>query len=157
VHAVAASEHFTPGSKSFLVLFFKKEHSFFLSQDVKMQDAALLWGGDLSVGPTGDLALVDGTTLGQQRVLRRLLTNPGDYIWHLDYGAGLAQFVGQTANVAAINATIRSQIFMEASVARLPEPVIEVQSVPDGSVYVYIRYVDATNGATQVLSFSVSN
>jgi hypothetical protein len=46
---------------------------------------------------------------------------------------------------------------MEASVARLPEPVIEVQSVPDRSVYVYIRYVDATNGATQVLSFSVSN
>lgn len=121
-----------------------------------MQDAALLWGGDLSAGPTGDLALVGGTALGQQRVLRRLLTNPGDYIWHLQYGAGLAHYVGQVANVAAIVATIRSQIFMESSVARLPEPVIEVQSAPDGSVYVYLRYVDATTGATQVLSFSVS-
>jgi phage baseplate assembly protein W len=122
-----------------------------------MQDAALLWGGDLSAGPTGDVALASGTSLGQQRVLRRLLTNPGDYIWHLHYGAGLAQYVGQPCNVAAINATIRSQIFMESSVARLPEPVIDVQSLSNGSVYVYIRYVDRETGGTQVLSFSVSS
>jgi len=121
-----------------------------------MQDAALVWGGDISAGPSGDIALVSGTTLGQQRVLRRLLTNPGDYIWHLDYGAGLAQFVGQTCNVAAIRSTIRSQIFMEATVARLPEPEIDVQNAQNGSVYVYIRYVDSTNGATQVVYFSVS-
>jgi hypothetical protein len=120
-----------------------------------MQDAALLWGGDLSASPTGDIALVGGTTLGQQRVLRRLLTNPGDYIWHLQYGAGLAQFVGKTCDVAAINAAIRSQIFMESSVARLPEPVIDVQNAQNGSVYVYIRYVDAQTTATQVLAFSV--
>jgi len=121
-----------------------------------MQDAALLWGGDLSATLTGDLGLASGTTLGQQRVLRRLLTNPGDYIWHLQYGAGLAQFVGQPCNVAAINATIRSQIFMEASVARLPEPIVDVQSDQNGSVYVYIRYVDTQSGATQILAFSVS-
>jgi len=116
----------------------------------------LLWGGDLSAGPTGDLALATGTALGQQRVLRRLLTNPGDYIWQLQYGAGLAQFVGAPCNIAAIKAAIRSQIFMESAVARLPEPLIDVQSAQDGSVYVYIRYVDATDSTTQVLSFSVS-
>ncbi len=121
-----------------------------------MQDAALLWGGDLSATLTGDLELASGTTLGQQRVLRRLLTNPGDYIWHLQYGAGLAQFVGRPCNVADINATIRSQIFMETSVARLPEPIIEVQNNHNGSVYVYIRYADTTTGATQILAFSVS-
>jgi hypothetical protein len=121
-----------------------------------MQDAALLWGGDLAAGPTGDIALASGTVLGQQRVLRRLLTNPGDYIWHLQYGAGLAQFTGQVANVAAMRSTIRSQIFMESVVARLPEPVIDVQNAQNGSVYVYIRYIDSATGATQVLSFSVS-
>lgn len=121
-----------------------------------MQDATLLWGGDLSAGPTGDLALATGTALGQQRVLRRLLTNPGDYIWQLQYGAGLAQFVGAPCNIAAIKAAIRSQIFMESAVTRLPEPLIDVQSAQDGSVYVYIRYVDATDSTTQVLSFSVS-
>jgi phage baseplate assembly protein W len=121
-----------------------------------MQDAALLWGGDLSAGPTGDIALAAGSALGQQRVLRRLLTNPGDYIWQLQYGAGLAQFIGNVCNVAAIRSTIRSQIFRESAVARVPEPVIDVQDAQNGSVYVYIRYVDSVNGTTQVLSFAVS-
>jgi phage baseplate assembly protein W len=121
-----------------------------------MPDAALLWGGDLATGPTGDVAVVAGTALGQQRVLRRLLTNPGDYIWQPSYGAGLAQFVGQPCDVASIRSVIRSQIFMEATVARLPEPAIDVQSAQDGSMFVQIQYVDSTTGSTQVLSFSVS-
>jgi hypothetical protein len=121
-----------------------------------MQDAALLWGGDLEPGNTGDLLLSSDSLLGQQRVLRRLLTNPGDYIWHTSYGAGLGQFIGVPCNVVKIKATIRSQIFMESAVSRLPEPVIDVQSSNSGSVFVQLRYVDATSGMTQVISFSVS-
>ncbi len=120
-----------------------------------MQDAAQLWGEDLSVGATGDIALAAGTTLGQQRVLRRLLTNPGDYIWQPDYGAGLGQFIGLPVDASQIRAVVRGQIFREAVVARTPEPVIDVQSNQDGSVYVHIRYVDAQDGATQTLSFTV--
>ena len=94
--------------------------------------------------------------LGQQRVMRRLLTNPGDYIWQLDYGAGLARFIGQPASALQITAVIRSQIFKEAVVARNPEPVIGVQVDPaGGSVYVDVRYADAATGETQVLSFTV--
>jgi phage baseplate assembly protein W len=123
-----------------------------------MYDLALQWGSDLTIGPTGDLALVSGSLLGQQRVLRRLMTNPGDYIWQLDYGAGLAQFIGQPSNVSQIEAVIRSQIFKESAVARTPEPTITVQldsSGATGTVYVQILYVDAPSGQTQVLSFSI--
>lgn len=120
-----------------------------------MADAWHQWGSDLTVGPTGDIAVVSGTLLGQQRVLRRLLTNPGDYIWQLDYGAGLAGFVGQPANELQIRAVVRSQIFRESAVARTPEPVIDVSVEDDGTVYVDIRYADADTGQTQVLSFSV--
>ncbi len=124
-----------------------------------MADAYHQWGSDLITGPTGDLGMVNDPLLGQQRVLRRLLTNPGDYIWQLDYGAGLARFIGQPANPPQIKAVIRSQVFKEAAVARQPEPVIDVQVSPGGAagtVYVYVRYVDAGNGQTQILSFSVS-
>jgi phage baseplate assembly protein W len=103
--------------------------------------------------------MASGPLLGQQRVLRRLLTNPGDYIWHLDYGAGLAQFIGRPVSPLQISAVIRSQIFKESAVARQPEPVIDVQLSPGGgtgTVYVYIRYVDADSTQTQVLSFSVA-
>jgi hypothetical protein len=120
-----------------------------------MPELAHAWGADLQVGPTGDLALVSGTQRGQQRVLRRLLTNPGDYIWQLPYGAGLARFVGQPGGVAAIRAAIRGQIFKEPAVARTPEPAISVSFEP-GSVFVQIQYADAATGETQILSFSVN-
>ena len=120
-----------------------------------MPDISHIYGADIAAGPTGDLAVADGTVLGQQRVLRRLLTNPGDYIWNLDYGAGLAQFVGQPARAAQIRALIRRQIFRESVVARTPEPAIDVSFDGHGTLFVDIRYADATSGQTQVLAFSV--
>jgi hypothetical protein len=110
---------------------------------------------DLSQLYGNDLATVDTTILGQQRVLRRLLTNPGDYLWNASYGAGLAQFVGQPASAGRIRSVIRSQIFQEAVVARTPEPVIDVQVSPGGTVTALVSYADSTTGETQVLSFSV--
>jgi phage baseplate assembly protein W len=120
-----------------------------------MPDLAHFYGNDLAVAPSGDLATVAATQLGQQRVLRRLLTNPGDYLWNPGYGAGLARFVGQPANAARIRSVIRSQIFQESAVAQSPEPVINVAAQAAGTVAVQIQYADSTTGETQVLSFTV--
>jgi hypothetical protein len=117
-------------------------------------DLSHLWGNDLALSPTGDLATTDVPGLTQQRVLRRLLTNPGDYIWSLDYGAGLANFVGQPGAASAIGAAIRGQIFKETAVAQTPEPVIQLQPDPVGNLYVHVRYADAQTGITQTLAFT---
>ncbi len=122
-----------------------------------MFDLAHQFGSDLAVGPTGDLATVSGPGLGQQRVLRRLLTNPGDYIWQLGYGAGLARFVGQPADATRIRAVVRSQIFRETAVARTPESVVEVVSDGAGTVSAQVSYADADTGATQLLGFTLGN
>lgn len=125
-----------------------------------MSDLFHQFGSDLVIAPTGDLATVSADALGQQRVLRRLLTNPGDYIWNLDYGAGLAGFIGEPGNVLRIRAVIRSQIFKETAVVRSPEPTIDVQLAPDGSattVYASVAYVDAATGQTQALSLSLGS
>lgn len=120
-----------------------------------MPDLSQLYGADLAYGATGDLATVDGAALGQQRVLRRLLTNPGDYLWNPGYGAGLGRFVGQPANAGRIRSVILGQIFQEPAVARTPAPTIEIVVDPSGTVAVAISYADATTGATQTLSFTV--
>lgn len=120
-----------------------------------MADLSLTFGGDLAVGPTGDLALADGTLLTQQRVLRRLLTNPGGYIWQLPYGAGLAQFVGQPAAPAAMAAIARSQLLQETAVANSPPPSISADGEDDGTVTLSIVYTDAAVMETSTLSFSV--
>ena len=122
-----------------------------------MSDLQHQFGTDLSIGPTGDVATVSGSALGQQRVLRRLLTNDGDYIWQLGYGAGLAKFVGQPADGTRVRAIIRSQIFKEAAVARTPEPEIVVASDDAGMVSVQMSYADAETNVTQLLDFTLGD
>jgi hypothetical protein len=132
-----------------------------------MSDLNHYFGSDLALSATGDLLKVDGTTQGQQRVLRRLLTNPalldangnvtvqGDYIFHPSYGAGLPRMVGDTVNIPKIMGVIRGQILLEAAVARNPEPIIKVTEI-QGGVSVYIHYNDAQTGKPVALSFDVN-
>lgn len=103
-------------------------------------------GNDLSIGPTGDIATSTATDLGQQRVVRRLLTNPGEYIWHNDYGAGVGSMVGTTMNENTIKGIIRGQISKEAAVSLDPVPVIDVQETTGGQVTATIKYADADTG-----------
>lgn len=120
-----------------------------------MPDLSHAFGADLAAGPTGDLALAEGAALGRQRLLRRLLTNPGDYIWQPDYGAGLGRFVGAPAAPERIRAVVLGQVFRERAVARSPEPAVEVRADAEGRVVVAVRYADAASGETQALSFRV--
>jgi phage baseplate assembly protein W len=120
-----------------------------------VNDISHAFGSDLALSATGDLLVVSGDALTQQRVLRRLLTNAGDYIWHLAYGAGLGQMVGQPANAAAIENIIRSQIFRESSVAQVPAPIVTTTANTDGTVTVTIQYADAVTGAGSTLTFQV--
>ncbi len=122
-----------------------------------MNDLFQQWGNDLAVDARGDLALASRALRVQQQVLRRLLTNPGDYIWQPQYGAGLAQFVGQPANPLQIQAIIRTQLAKESAVAQTPSPSVEVSYDTLGAIAVMISYVDAASGQTQLLSFGIRN
>ena len=119
-----------------------------------MLDLLHLWGNDLALSPTGDLATANTPALTEQRVLRRLLTAQLDYIWQPGYGASLPSYVGQPGAALAIRAAIRSQLSKEATVAAIPAPTIDIAPDPSGNIYVSIRYADATSGATNTLSFT---
>ncbi len=120
---------------------------------VVLSDLHSEWGGDVFSSETGDFVVIGVPALGTERVLRRLLTNPGAYIWHPEYGAGLARFVGQPINVAAIQTLIRSQMLLEPAVAADPEPVVLVQSDTSGTLFVQVRYADADTA--EVLSLNI--
>lgn len=120
-----------------------------------MADIAHYFSGDLGLGATGGLQVADASLQSQQRILRRLLTNPGDYIWEPEYGAGLPRYIGQKLDLTAITALIRAQMYLEESVQQQPEPQIEVTAIVNG-VYVRIVYVEAQSGRTETLSFDVT-
>ncbi len=111
-------------------------------------------GNDLTVSNTGDLDVASGTLEGQQRVLRRLLTNPTDYIWHPDYGAAVPAEVGADGDQLRIQGVIRSQIFNEAAVSETPDPEITITAVSTG-ISSMIQYTDSTTGEAASISFDI--
>ena len=125
-----------------------------------MADAAHLWGNDLSISATGDLALSEGSAHTVERLYRRLLSNPaadgiaGDLVFNPTYGAGLPRRIGTTTGVAAIEAIVRSQLFQEASVAQEPQPVV-IASPIFGGVSIRVTYTDRETGETAAAGFSV--
>jgi len=119
-----------------------------------MPDLDLDWGGDLVVSPSGDIATVDGDKLTQQRIIRRLFTAIKGYIFHPDYGAGLLQKIGGVIKAANVQAIVRSQIALEASVAKTPLPtttVVENPAVPGAQIITITYFND--EGQQQQLTF----
>jgi hypothetical protein len=120
-----------------------------------MADLFCWWTQDLTILPNGDLLSVDGTIEGEQRVMRRLLTTPGSYIWHSEYGAGLPQYIGQTVQADAIGALILAQMLIEDAVAQDPLPVVTVSPISNG-LSASIKYNDNNTGKLVTLGFDVN-
>lgn len=120
-----------------------------------MPDISHLWGEDIQTSASGDLLAVDGDDLTIQRILRRLMTASQAYIWNLNYGGDVPARVGQTLDIPAITAVIRSQIALEATVARSPAPAVTVSEILNG-VSVTVLFYSATTGQQSTLSFDVN-
>lgn len=132
-----------------------------------MADAAHYFSGDLQVDATGDLLVADSVLESQQRILRRLLTNPtqydangnvlasGDYIWQPGYGAGLPAQIGLPLNEPELDALITTQMFLEQSVVQSPAPQVITDLIPNG-IKVQIQYVEADSAQPATLSFDVT-
>ena len=131
-----------------------------------LNDLYHFWSTDLSTDNSGDLLTVSGALLGQQRILRRLMTNPGntatgvaaDYLAQPTYGAGLPGYIGQLINEEAISALILSQLQQESVVSQSPAPTVSISQTPtDLSAFtVSIRYTDSTTNTSQILAFDVT-
>lgn len=119
-----------------------------------LADVGHFWGGDVFTSASGDLQKVSRADRSKQRVLRRLLTNPGDLLFHPGYGAGLPRRVGSNLDVDEITAVIRQQMGLEVSVAQTPPPVISVSEITNG-VQVSVDYTVLPDRQPVSLAFSV--
>jgi hypothetical protein len=115
------------------------------------------WGADLTVDGTGDIALCGTSVRTTQRIYRRLVTNPGAYVWNLSYGAGLANFVGTPTSAQDIESVIRNQLQLEDSVASSPAPNIATQYIDaaNGILTVTINYADRISASPVQMSLEV--
>jgi hypothetical protein len=114
-------------------------------------DIQHLYGEDLTLSITGDIALSSNTALGQEKVLRDLLTNPGDDINHLDRGAGVRQNIFMPVDLQRIQAVIMGQMLKESYVDQSSPITVTPALLADTTVIVQIIYTDIS-GITSVLS-----
>lgn len=124
-----------------------------------LNDLYLVFGTDLTLSATGDLQIANGAIRSEQRVIRRLLTNPGDYIWHPTYGAGLPAYVGQALSPDLYNqiqSTTLQNIFLEDSVSQNPMPDVLFQTA-QGGIFVQINYTLADTQQPIVVTFNAGN
>jgi hypothetical protein len=121
-----------------------------------LADLYQYWGNDLVLGPTGDIAPAFRSDRTSQRILRRLLTNPGggDYPWQPGYGAGLLTKIGQNLDLGHMRALIVGQIALEPTVARNPPPQVTMTPFR-GGVSISVLYYDQT-GSGIPLSFNLA-
>lgn len=121
-----------------------------------LDDLAHIWSEDLRLGPTGDIGRVQRRDRSKERVLRRLMTNPGEYLFDRDYGAGLPRLVGSLKDLAKIKALIEGQMVREPSVSKNPAPTAVVRSIPDG-VQVSVQYLFLPDKQPVSLTFDVTD
>lgn len=120
-----------------------------------MTDFWLAWNSDFVVSGTGGLLMASGDDEAQQRLMRRICTAVKGYIWHLEYGAGLPQKIGDPWSVSDIQALVLSQVSLEASVAVSPPPIVNVSQAPGPStVSIDIQYTSALTG--QSVQFNIT-
>lgn len=111
-----------------------------------LADASHIYGQDLAVTPTGDIALVTKSDRTIQRIIRRLLTAPTDakgsaYPWQPKYGVGLGSKIGEALDIRAIQGAVRSQMLKEPTVRKVPSPIITVSQTALGA-NISITYAD---------------
>jgi hypothetical protein len=125
-----------------------------------LADAFHIFGEDLAVTLTGDIALAVKSDRTVQRIIRRLMTVPTNaqgsaYPWQPKYGVGLGARIGKKLDIPGIKADVRSQMLLEPTVARDPAPVVIVQELSQGGASISVNYADLS-GIPKSFSFSLT-
>jgi hypothetical protein len=113
------------------------------------------WGGDLVVADNGDIALaIDSLTnpiATQQRILRLILTNPGDCLQFPWYGSGIRESIGamiSTKLLSDFNARITQALATDTGIEKNPAPIVSVTT--DNVALVFIDVSVALKSGQQL-------
>ena len=110
------------------------------SQSQEAADAQVLFGKDLyydvragsavdlHVTPAGDWAIVEGYAALSQSLIRRMITDPGEWVFRPEYGAGLRRYVKErrtSERVSELRERVRAQALADDRVESVADVVVE--------------------------------
>ena len=97
----------------------------------------------------------DGALEMEQRILRGLMTAPGDDPFNPKYGAAIGSYVGQALTpekFAALKAAILTIVLTEPAVQKIPAPDITYQADQNSFLSASIAYVFKPTGQVRAIS-----
>lgn len=109
-------------------------------------------GADLALDSAGGLAIASDALDTRQRILRRLCTNEGGYIWNLGYGAGLPGRIGDPMQIDRVQGIVQSQMALESGVDQTQPVSVAVTAQGSGQYLCVISYTDARTNTAQTVS-----
>ncbi len=95
----------------------------------------LLFTDDLQVTADGDYAQVEGLAALRQAIRIRLITTPGEYAIHPDFGCGLRQFVKKRSTQSdrdALRQRVIDQLSQEERIQNVED--VSVESFTQGTI-----------------------
>lgn len=107
------------------------------------------YGLDIQFSAAGDDASASAILEINQLIVRELMTNPGDYIFAPEYGAGLGQYIGKALSsdkLSTLTAIITAIVLKQPAVQKTPGPTITFQSDATGILSTQILYIYAPSG-----------
>jgi len=113
-------------------------------------------GNDLQLSASGGIQETSGVEASRQRIARRLITNPGDYIFHPEYGAGIPAYIGRLASQNEIKAVVLGQVLLESTVSKTTQPIVNVSQIAGtGNVTIDVTYTYAETGELATITVTV--
>ena len=127
----------------------------------KKIDVEVTASGDLRLGANGDFFLTDGEGVLKQDIAFRLRTDPGEFVPHLDLGAGLSELIGEP-NSRETSKNGESKIIQsltnDAMVGRID---LSVRGVPISQesimFYVFVNGAQGQMNVTPEVVFNMMN
>lgn len=119
-----------------------------------------MYGGDILLTPARSIAVATGVDGVNQRILRRVISAAGNYLWHPKEGVGAGKDVGAVPNqqtLSRIKARINGAVLYDDDVAKSPAPMITFDTKIANLLSVTIKYTYAPTGQLQTLSFNLPN
>jgi hypothetical protein len=112
-------------------------------------DLQHIYGGDLALSATGNLATATGLAQTNQTVARFIMTNPGDDSFNPDFGLGAGALVGETNAASKIEALILKGLKTLNIIDQTRPMSASVTFTEDGTTTARVAYFAAATGTAQ--------
>jgi len=114
------------------------------------------WDDENVISHDKDYMVIEGPDALEQRIRHRLITRPGSWALHPEYGAGLEDLlfaIDQPGTIEEIERRVRDQLSYEAEVARVIQVAVTAEDGADGQIMrVVVEYetINADAGEAEV-------